>query len=119
MKSVMRVILVLGVSLFLLWILIGCVIGKSKYVGTYISEQNQSVLELKSDGTYRFETKGSFLFSGNVVTGEWSAEKDNGSEAILFTPIFSLMGPPAVLVKTKKGNNLIDPVFGETFMKQD
>ena len=97
----------------------GCGTGKGKYVGKYVSQQNQSVLELKSDGTYRFETKGSFLFSGNVVTGEWSAEKDNGSEAILFTPIFSLMGPPAVLVKTKKGNNLIDPVFGETFMKQD
>lgn len=111
-----RVAIVIGLVavLFVLGTIMGCG-GKSKYVGTYVSEKNQSVLELKSDGTYRFETKG---FVGHVTTGEWSVMKDEGGEGISFTPALSLTGP-ACLVKTRKGNNLVEPILGETFVKQN
>ena len=103
------------VVLFALGTMTGCGIGKGKFVGTYVSEQSGSVLELKSDGTYRYETKG---FGGYFTTGEWSVIKDAGEEGISFTPVLSLTGP-ACLAKARKGNNLVEPVLGGTFVKQD
>lgn len=102
----------LVVVLIVLGTMMGCG-GKSKYVGKYVSEQNQSVLEIKRDDTYRFETKGMF---GDVTTGEWRIVKEGGEETIDFIPGFprGLMS----LMKLKKSDNLVN-VLGETFVKQD
>ena len=91
----------------------GCGTGKGKYVGKYVSQQNQSVLELKSDGTYTYETKG---FFGQVTTGEWSVEKDDGHEAVSL--LGAGIGDPGFFEKSRKTGNLIG-ILGETFVKQD
>lgn len=86
--------------------------GKGKYVGRYVCDG--SVLELKSDGTYRYETKG-FLV-GHVATGEWSVEKDDGDEIVSF--LGAGLAGPGLLKRSKKTGNLIG-LLGETFAKQD
>lgn len=98
--------------LFVLGTIIGCG-GESKYVGKYVSEYH--VLEINRDGTYRFfETKG---FLAAVTTGEWNVTKDGGVETINFIPGYPR--GPLSLMKSRKGNNLVSPVSGETFVKKD
>jgi hypothetical protein len=109
--------------LFALGTLMGCGTGESKYVGTYISESEvwdktygdyvRNVLEIKRDGTYRYETKG---YLAGVTTGEWRVIKEEGVEAIDFIPGYP-RGPMS-LMKSRKGNNLVSTVSGEVFVKQ-
>lgn len=91
----------------------GCGIGKGKYVGKYVFEQGGSVLELKSDGTYRYETEG---FLGHVTTGEWSVEKDDGDEIVSL--LGGGLGEPSAFKRSRQTGNLIG-ILGETFVKQD
>jgi len=107
-----RVAMLFGLAL-LAFVMTGCGIGKGKYVGTYVSEQSGSVLELKSDGTYRYETKG---FAGQVTTGEWSVEKDDGHEIVSF--LGGGLSGPGLLERSRNTGNLIGILDG-TFVKQD
>jgi len=97
--------------------LAGCLSGKARFVGTYIGDRNGAVLELNSDGTFSFESQGSGFISGSVTTGEWDVVKEDGSVAVVFTPLI-LQSAIGSLVKSKRGKDLIEPVFGETFVKQ-
>ena len=107
----MRRVVVLFSFVLLVFAMTGCGTGKGKYVGTYICDG--SVLELKSDGTYSYETKG---FAGQVTTGEWSVEKDDGDEIVSF--LGAGLSGPGLLKRSQKTDNLVG-ILGETFVKQD
>lgn len=82
--------------LFVLGTLMGCGTSESKYVGTYIYEEELALgkmvfkLELKRDSTYRSETKGPYV-GPYVDTGEWRVIKAEGEEGISFTPFLPLL----------------------------
>lgn len=109
----------LVVVLFVLGMMVNCGIGKSKYVGTYIHEEKLTLgkmvskLELKPDGTYRYETKGPYV-GPYVSTGEWRILKDDGEDFVEFTPLVTLS-----LRKSKsKGYYFYNPVSSDIFVKQ-
>lgn len=102
----------LAVVLFVLGTMMGCG-GKGKYLGRYLCEQSGSVLELKTDGTYSYETTG---FFGGVSTGEWSVEKADGHEIVSL--LGAKLGEPSAFERSRKTGNLIT-IFGQTFVKQN
>ena len=101
------------VILFVLGTMTGCGIGKGKYVGRYVCELGGSVLELKSDSTYTYETTG---FVGHVTTGEWSVEKEDGDEIVSL--LGAGLGEPSAFERSRNTGNLIG-ILGGTFVKQD
>lgn len=114
-------ILMLGSTI----IISGCAKNQSKYVGKYVSDRDQSVLELKSDGSFTHKYKQLIGFEGDyrtglipkhkteVETGKWIVEKWDGRETIYFIPYNHRL---KYLVKTSDGN-LIQFITGETFVK--
>jgi hypothetical protein len=53
--------------------LLGCGKSEDKYIGTYVNEKTQYYsreLELKRDGTYRYEFGGD-----DKIEGEWTKKK--------------------------------------------
>lgn len=108
-----RVVIYCLLILFALGTMMGCG-GKGKYVGRYVNDG--SVLELKSDGTYRYETKGEWLVPGSVTTGEWSVEKDDGDEIVSL--LGARLGEPGLFKRSRQTGNLIG-ILGETFVKQN
>jgi len=105
--------------LFVIVTTVGCGKKESKYVGRYATEPTKqvdaegrpalgfegfmAVLDLNSDGTYKFQRG-----QGSVSTGEWRVVKSEGEEDVEFTPPLFLS-----LRKTqKRGYLFYDAISG-------
>lgn len=114
MKKTMQIIIAWGFILFLVGMLGGCKEGKGKYVGKWVYKSNAYVesLEIKPDGTYTFYKTGEFGMR-YTSTGTWEVKKYEGEEGITFSPPLGYIG-----ALKKKGNTLVEPLMGKTYIKQ-
>ena len=113
-----NVIIVLGISLIFCGMLSGCRKSK-KYIGRYVSEDQNKVLEIKKDGTYKLEeTLGAGAWQRTVVaTGKWEITEGGYLDGEGLT-LYNKDGFPLVIGE-KKGNTFIDRYMGRTvYVKQ-
>ncbi len=94
--------------------MLACQGGRGKYVGTYVSETDRFRLILSRDGTYRHETSGRGFNSGDVTTGEWEVQRDEGRVDVVFTPFLPLF----LRESRTTGVYFIHAVTGERYLKQ-
>jgi len=117
LKNLMLLIAV-GVVVWIQLLAGGCGGEERRLVGTYMGDRDGAILELKGDGSYRYEVKGDNLIPGSVKTGEWIAETEDGTTSIVLTPMPALGA--AFLCRKKGDRNLIsyEPTFGQTYVRQ-
>ena len=115
MDNTKKVTIVL-ISILLPLIFSGCGREEDKYVGAWVSQNGKSTIELKQDGSFKYDVEYDLLGVSQEATysGNWELTKDGNEKWITFTPI-SMMYPPSLKVL---GDNLVDIIGGTRYIKK-
>lgn len=109
-----KIMIILVIVLALASMIGGCGKGGKKYIGTYISKDGGSTIEIRKDGTWQGKNPDGRIWTTNE-TYEWEIDKDG--RIVLY---LGSIGSGTYIGGELKGNTLIDRYAGRgSFIRQD